>query len=223
MHELWQQQFEWHEPLLPILIGHALARNCSQPGGSNYSYLSQILLSKFGRSANYSPVTCLWICQTQSPWSCLLYYQRQLVLSRHDQIKSRPTEEINLTTGRANGYSNWSRFGQFHLQHRYPDLKVHLRTDSEIVLHWLFSSKPLKQFVANRAKEIKEMFSMSQYWNHCSTTANSVDLLTRRINAHQLRTSPLWNCGPQCRASDRNPMAQVETHASPSAERLLIT
>ena len=66
-----------------------------------------------------------------------------------------------------------------------------------MVLHWLFSSKPLKQFVANRTKQIKEMLSMSQYWNHCPTTANSVDLLTRRINSHQLRTLPLWNCGPQ--------------------------
>lgn len=31
--------------------------------------------------------------RTQSLWGCLLYHQRQLVLSRQDQIKSRPTEK----------------------------------------------------------------------------------------------------------------------------------
>ena len=44
------------------------------------------------------------------------------------------------------------------LKSRCPNLKVKLWSDSEIVLHWLSSSKPLKQFVANRTNEIKGMF-----------------------------------------------------------------
>ena len=35
------------------------------------------------------------------------------------------------------------------LKSSYPNLKVKLWSDSGIVLHWLSSSKPLKQFVAN--------------------------------------------------------------------------
>ena len=75
-------------------------------------------------------------------------------------------------------------------------MKIKLWSDSEIVLHWLSSSKPLKQFVANRTKEIKSMFPMP-CWNHCPTSDNPADLLTRGINAKQLQTSSLWKSGPQ--------------------------
>lgn len=73
---------------------------------------------------------------------------------------------------------------------------VKLWSDSEIVLHWLSSCKPLKQFVANRVKEIKATFAMP-HWNHCPTADNPADLLTRGINAQQLQSSPLWKYGPQ--------------------------
>ena len=78
----------------------------------------------------------------------------------------------------------------------YSNLKVQLWSDSEIVLHWLSSSKPLKQFVANRIKEIKGMFSIPQ-WNHCRTADNPADLLTRGISANQLQNSSFWKHGPQ--------------------------
>ena len=82
------------------------------------------------------------------------------------------------------------------LKSRYPNLKVKLWSDSEIVLHWLSSSKPLKQFVANRKKEIKGMFPIP-YWNHCPTADNPADFLTRGISAEQLQNSSLWTHGPQ--------------------------
>ena len=82
------------------------------------------------------------------------------------------------------------------LKSRYPNLKVKLWSDSEIVLHWLSSSKPLKQFVANRTKEIKGMFPIP-YWNHCPTADNPADFLTRGISAEQLQNSSLWKHGPQ--------------------------
>lgn len=64
------------------------------------------------------------------------------------------------------------------LRSRYPNLKVKLWSHSEIVLHWLSSSKRLKQFVANRTKEIKGMFPIP-YWNHCPIADNPADFLTR--------------------------------------------
>ncbi|XP_044167551.1 uncharacterized protein LOC122951619 [Acropora millepora] len=77
------------------------------------------------------------------------------------------------------------------LKSRYPNLKVKLWSDSEIVLHWLSSSKPLKQFVANRTKEIKMMFPLP-YWNHCPTADNPAAFLTCGISAEQLQNSSLW-------------------------------
>ena len=82
------------------------------------------------------------------------------------------------------------------LKSRFPNLAIHLWSDSEIVLHWLHSSKPLKQFIANRSKEIKALFPLS-VWNHCPTHENPADLLTRGITATQLHTSSLWKHGPQ--------------------------
>ena len=74
--------------------------------------------------------------------------------------------------------------------------EVKLWSDSEIVLHWLPSSKPLKQFVANPTKEIKGMFPIP-YWNHCPTADNPAGFLTCGISAEQLQSSSLWKHGPQ--------------------------
>ena len=78
---------------------------------------------------------------------------------------------------------------------RFPNLTVKLWSDSEIVLHWLHSAKPLKQFTANRTQEIKKLFPVT-VWSHCPTHDNPADMLTRGINATQLRTSSLWLHGP---------------------------
>ena len=98
--------------------------------------------------------------------------------------KSRvaPLKKINLTTARAHG-ARLAKFLSQALKFRYPDMKIKLWSDSEIVLHWLSSSKLLKQFVANRTKE--SLFPM-QCWNHCPTSDNPADIPTRGINAKQL-------------------------------------
>ena len=77
------------------------------------------------------------------------------------------------------------------LKSRFFNLTVNLWSDSEIALYWLHSSKPPKQFIANRIKEIKELFPVT-VWNHCPTHENPGDLLTREITATQLHTSSLW-------------------------------
>ena len=69
---------------------------------------------------------------------------------------------------------------------RFPSLSVHLWSDSERVLHWLGSAKPLKQFIANRTKEIKALFPVI-VWNHCPTNENPADLLTRGITTTHLK------------------------------------
>ena len=81
------------------------------------------------------------------------------------------------------------------LKPRYPNLKVKLWSDSEIVLHWLRSIKQLKPFIGNRTREIKSLFPLWE-WNHCPTNENPADLLTRGINTTQLHSSALWTHGP---------------------------
>ena len=82
------------------------------------------------------------------------------------------------------------------LKSRFPSLTVKLWSDSEIVLHWLLSTKLLKQFIANCTQEIKKLFSVA-VWSHCPTHDNPADMLTRGINATQFHSSSLWPHGPQ--------------------------
>ena len=81
------------------------------------------------------------------------------------------------------------------LKPRYPNLKVRLWSDSEIVLHWLHSTKQLKPFIANRTREIKNLFPVS-LWSHCPTNDNPANLLTRGITATEFHASTLWKHGP---------------------------
>ena len=73
---------------------------------------------------------------------------------------------------------------------------VKLWSDSQIVLHWIFSSKQLKPFVANRVKVICSLFPTST-WGYCQTKDNAADLLTRGIAPAQLQSSSLWAHGPE--------------------------
>jgi len=75
-------------------------------------------------------------------------------------------------------------------------VNVRLWSDSQIVLHWIFSSKQLKPFVANRVKEIHSLFPTS-VWGYYQMTDNIADLLTRGITPAQLKSSSLWSHGPE--------------------------
>ena len=76
------------------------------------------------------------------------------------------------------------------------DAPTYFWGDSQIVLHWLASTKPLPQFVQNRVVEIRTTFSNAT-WNFCPTAYNPADLLTRGVNFEQFNTpSNLWWKGP---------------------------
>lgn len=76
----------------------------------------------------------------------------------------------------------------------YPALRVKLWSDSEIVLHWPHSNKPLIPFMTNRTEEIKNLFPASD-WNHCLMSVNPADLLTRGINTHRYMNHLYGNVG----------------------------
>ena len=84
-------------------------------------------------------------------------------------------------------------FVQQALKQRYANL-------SEIVLHWFNNDKPLKLSIANRVREIKELFSTT-HWNYCPTKSNPADLFTRSISAQQFHASTLWKHGIHCKHS----------------------
>lgn len=106
--------------------------------------------------------------------------------------------------------ANLANFIINSLKKKFPSLDVILWSDSQIVLHWLHSSKQLQQFVANRVQEIKRLFPVTA-WRYCPTADNPADKLTRGINAAQLQSSDVWQHGPNWLTTDEWPMWDSST------------
>ena len=51
-----------------------------------------------------------------------------------------------------------------HLQESLPATEITFWSDSQIVLHWLSTSKTLKRFVARRVTEIHELTELHSLW-----------------------------------------------------------
>lgn len=127
-----------------------------------------------------------------------LYFKWSSVLCSHAKSRVAPLVELTLPQLRLLAAFVGARLANFvssALKSRYPNLKVKLWSDSEIVLHWLYSNKQLKLFIGNRTGEIKSLFPLSA-WNHCPTNENPAHLLTRGTNTTQLHSSALWTHGP---------------------------
>ena len=69
-----------------------------------------------------------------------------------------------------------------HILETLPTLNVTFWSDSQIVLHWLTTTKALKRFVRSRVEEIKQLTNRLP-WRYCPTDDNPADLLTRGISA----------------------------------------
>ncbi|CAC5415044.1 unnamed protein product [Mytilus coruscus] len=73
--------------------------------------------------------------------------------------------------------------------------KAILWSDSQIVLHWILSSKTFGRFVQNRVLDIKET-TQNYDWKYVPTESNTADLQTRGISSTQFKESTLWMQGP---------------------------
>ncbi|XP_053372954.1 uncharacterized protein LOC123560639 [Mercenaria mercenaria] len=82
-----------------------------------------------------------------------------------------------------------------HILQSITTESVHLWSDSQIVLHWLDTSKQLKRFVQNRVCEIHELTD-NRKWKYCPTNDNPADLLTRGVTSLEYLKSILWMKGP---------------------------
>ena len=220
--ELWQQQLEWDEPLSPERTSqwHEVAQNieaaatitlprCFFPSSEMQSTTPYLLVF-----ADASPKTYGAVSYITSGNQCSLVMAK----SRVAPLKKLTLPQLELMAALTG--ARLASFVSQALKSRYPNLKIKLWSDSEIVLHWLSSSKRLKQFVANRTKEIKGMFPIP-YCNHCLTADNPADFLTRGISAEQLQHSSLWKHGPQWLLSESQwPHWKP---SSPSPESLAVT
>ena len=198
LQELWQQRVEWDEPLSPELVTTwvniakeidnvttTVQPRCPLPQNTNPSSTQLHIFADASMKA-YGAVA--YLCHG-SETSMVMAKSRVVPLKKFTLPK---LELMAALTGARLG-----NFVQQVLKQRYANITVKLCTDSEIALHWLNNDKPLKPFIANRVREIKELFSTT-HWNHCPTKSNPADLLTHGISAQQFHASTLWKHGPAC-------------------------
>lgn len=75
-------------------------------------------------------------------------------------------------------------------------LSVHLYSDSQIVLAWLTSTKPIRDvYVSKRIKQMHELTKGFE-WSYVRSADNPADLLSRGSDPQKLKSSNLWWCGP---------------------------
>jgi len=196
--ELWQRKLEWNEPLPTELETKwdDLARDIQEA--------SKLVLPMcfFPQVQSKAQPIYLHVFPDASPkaYRAVAYTsngdQSSLVMSKSCVAPLKKLTLPQLEPMTASISTRLAHFVGETLKSRFLNLTVHLWSDSKIVLHWLHSSKPLRQFIANRTKEIKALFPVS-VWNHCPTHENPADLLTHGITKTQPHASSLWQHGPQ--------------------------
>ncbi|MCP4054730.1 MAG: DDE-type integrase/transposase/recombinase, partial [Mesoflavibacter sp.] len=73
--------------------------------------------------------------------------------------------------------------------------ELHVFTDSECVLKWMTTTKPMTKFVLNRLSEIKKHDDV--VFHYVSTSENPADYASRGMPFAKLRDTPLWWSGPE--------------------------
>ena len=193
--ELWKEGIDWDEPLPPSLdhkwraaakeIGVAtkleFPRRYPPSDVSVDSSDTELHVFADARQKAYGAAAYL----VRKNQSSLAMAKSRVAPTKKKLTLPEPKLMAALTAARLASY----------LQEQLQVVRVTLWSDSQIVLHWLRSTKLLKPFINTPIQEVKKLTSISNL-KHCPTTENPSDLLTRGITAHQLKTSSLWKHGP---------------------------
>ena len=201
--ELWRKQVNWDEPLDDdfnnrwFQVAADVEQSASVVMARRYSVMS----------SNKSVYLHVFADASTKAYGALAYLQSAgqvdfvMAKSRVSPLKTTTLPRLELRA--AVTAEQLAEFIHSTLQLQLDSIKIKLWSDSQITLHWIFSKKQLKPFVANRVREICLLFPTS-VWGYCHTDDNAADLLTRGISSTQLQSSTLWSHGPPWLLSQSN-------------------
>ena len=193
LRELWQEEKEWDDPINDDQqkIWESILKDLNE--------LDTIKLPRYVGNEN-----CKLVCFTDA--SGLAYATTVYLLT---EINGKTTVNLIFSKSRIAPVTSTSiprlellgvligtrslNFVQKSLQ--IPVTKKILWTDSQCVISWIKSTKPLPCFVENRLKEIKT--SRDIEYRYVNTKDNPADLATRGKTLEELRNSDLWWYGPK--------------------------
>ena len=190
--ELWQQELDWdetlnfsqqdkwcklHEDLLP-LSSLPIPRYI---GGDDY----KLFCFSDASAKAYSAAVYLYSTVGGTANVNLIFSKVRVAPTKHLSIPRLELLAVLIGARALNYVAN---------QLQAPVTDRILWTDSQCVLHWMKSNKPLPTFVQNRLKEISSNKDIK--FRYISTSQNPADLATRGLTANELIHSNLWWYGP---------------------------
>ncbi|XP_065917547.1 uncharacterized protein [Dysidea avara] len=195
MQDLWRSGIAWDDPLFPEHTNRwwKIAEDLQDT--------SKITIPRFYFGPTYSQPVELHVFADASmkAYGAIAFLRTGehtcFVLARSRVVPLKPHTLPRLELMAAVVASRLAQFVVSSLPHLLQKYAVKLWSDSQIVLHWLYSKKRLKQFISNRVQEINKTFPDIP-WLYCPTNDNPADLLTRGLSAAQLNSSCLWQQGP---------------------------
>ncbi|XP_071138753.1 uncharacterized protein [Mytilus edulis] len=196
MQSLWKLNLEWDE-ILPediqskwILISRDLASSLeteihrsTQTQNENNRNLPT--LHVFTDASTHAYGACAYIMYDRKP---------TIVMAKN---RVAPIKTITLPKLELMGAVIGARLAD-HICKNFPETfsEIQFWSDSQIVLSWLASVKPQRQFIKNRIEEIKSVCG-DNIWRYCPTKDNPADLLTRGITSEELQKNEIWFSGPK--------------------------
>ena len=198
LQEIWQTKFTWDEPLSKEITDNWLSILPDLMKLSQFTipraYLSSPVTSAchlyaFSDASKKAYGAVVYVCQNQ---------EVSLVMSK---CRVAPIKTVTLPRLELMAAVVATRLVQFvksaiHLQPNDSSSSIHMWTDSQIVLHWIYKSyNQSKPFISHRVSEIVRAFPANS-WSFTPSEDNPADLLTRGISAQQLFSSEVWLHGP---------------------------
>ncbi|XP_063436301.1 uncharacterized protein LOC134717737 [Mytilus trossulus] len=196
MQSLWKLNLEWDE-ILPediqskwILISRDLATSLE----------TEIHRSTQTQNENNRNLPTLHVftdASTHAYGACahILYDRKPTIVMAKNRVA--PIKNITLPKLELMGAVIGARLAD-HICKNFPETfsEIQFWSDSQIVLSWLSSVKPQRQFIKNRIEEIKSLCG-DNVWRYCPTKDNPADLLTRGITSEELQQNEIWFSGPK--------------------------
>jgi len=192
MQTLWQHKIGWDEPL-----NDDLSKNLVDIANDLKQSAEYFIERRYFPTHVTKPTIHCFADASQKAYGAIVF------LVHHQEVSFMlaktcvaPLQQLTLPRLELLAALVATRLTQFVLTHLpFQGPSIFMWSDSQIVLHWIGSTKQLPTFVQNRVAEIQANVPNAN-WRHCPTLANPADLLSRGTTTHALM-SKLWQHGPE--------------------------
>ena len=192
---MWKQKYDWDTPLPSSL--HATWSEIATDLNTvvrETSLRRQLIQSVEGTGSDVKPEMHVFVDASNKAYGAAVYIcnrnESRLVIakSRVTPVKSLSLPQLELMAALIGARLATNIQSSLHTTH------ITFWSDSQIVLHWLSTTKKLKKFVAYRVSEINTLTNTNT-WKYCPTHDNPADLLTRGVSANVFMKSSIWQTG----------------------------